>query len=117
MHQEQLVFHSSFIIAALIVSVERHALVNLARPRINPAREVVEFRETLTGEERADLRAAYPVMTHKDDLAFGRESARPFLKATKRQQVRAFDAGEFVFDGFAHVYELKRRSVCFHSLR
>src|SRR5207237_1154275 len=84
-------------------SVARDGRVDLFRPAVYAAREVVDFREALAREEGADLRAAHPVVAHEDRLPLAVERGRPLVEEAEREEARALDARQLVLLRLAHV--------------
>ncbi|CAI8697212.1 hypothetical protein EMIT0111MI5_60037 [Burkholderia sp. IT-111MI5] len=89
-------------------SVTRHGRIDVARPRVDPALQVVQLREAARFEEHRDLRAAHPVMAHADDFRFVVELFAARGNLLHRDRHAAGDLRGRDFPRLAHVEHDRR---------
>src|SRR5262249_20960089 len=93
----------AIVASARSESVFRHVRIDLIRPRVDSAFEIINFCESALLQQPHCLCTAHPAMTMNYDRPLALQLIQSFRNFSQGNQFRAVNSSDFVFEGFAHI--------------
>src|SRR6266540_4679329 len=88
---------------SLLRSVFRHAWIDLIRPRIDAAFEIVNVGKTALLQQSHRFGAALAAVAMDNDRLLALQFVRPLSDFSQWNQLRAIDPRDLVFEWFPHI--------------